>query len=319
MIRDFREKYNISEADLNNEISNRLSDIDIKLDNNAKNYNLKTINELLVQQKLLTNLKNKMNNNEEVYVRKQQGGASATPILRWFVNSTNEEFKQVMIKAPNFPGPISKIGIIILDLQSVLKYKPSGNVFANDKVLDELTNKLLDDKNDFCLLNIICDDNWSWETVIKEIPTLKNITYSGLFHKVSGFSDIKNCVTDILKIYSSMLTDDTYKDNLHIYYISRNWNKYKQIRDLNKSADLKLVPDTDDENIYNDNNIKVQFMDKNNVSTSGNYMDQLPTVRSIRESIKNPEWMSPFLIDKNHFKSLMTRLKVDDNGKFLKY
>ena len=76
MIRDFREKYNISETDLTNEISNRLSDIDISLDSNSKKYNLKTINELLVQQKLLTNLKNKIDNNEEVYVRKeQQGGA----------------------------------------------------------------------------------------------------------------------------------------------------------------------------------------------------------------------------------------------------
>ena len=316
MIRDFREKYNISEEDLNNEISNRLSDIDIKLDNNAKNYNLKTINELLVQQKLLTNLKNKMNNNEEVYVRKQQGGTN----LNWVPHFTNEQFKEDIINDETDPlQTLYKTGIIILDLQSVLKYKPSGNVFVNDKVLYALEKKLDEKKYKYCILNIICDDTWTWDTVIKQIPILEEWTNSANFYNVNGFSEIKNCVTKILNTYSDIIKDDSYHDKVDIIYISRNWNKKTQIRDLNNSAKLKLEQDTEMPNKYSDKNVTVQFMDKNKVSTSGNYMDQLPTVRSIRESIKNPEWMSPFLIDKNHFKSLMTRLKVDDKGNLLEF
>ena len=306
MIRDFREKYNISETDLNNEISNRLSDIDIKLDNNAKNYNLKTINELLVQQKLLTNLKSKMNNNEEVYVRKQQGGNKQRG------GFTKKADENALIKIGNKPTNKMIMNLVILDLQSVLKYKPSGNAFVDNKALEELPKRIFL-KNGIGLatiLYIISDDNWTWDTVIKEIPILDDWTIEERFHSAKGFTDIKNCVKKILTKYKGWIINNN--PNTHIYYISRNWNVKKQVSDLNADNKLELKQSTDDKNSYEyQDNVTVQFMDKNNVSTSGNYMDQLPTVRSIRESIKNPEWMSPFLIDKNHFKSLMTRLKED--------
>ena len=59
-------------------------------------------------------------------------------------------------------------------------------------------------------------------------------------------------------------------------------------------------------------------MDRDKISTTNNYMAQLPTVRSIRESIKNPKWLNPFMIQSDHFKSLMTRLRVN-NGTLQKY
>ena len=317
MIRDFREKYNISEADLNNEISNRLSDIDIKLDNNAKNYNLKTINELLVQQKLLTNLKNKMNNNEEVYVRKQQGGNKQRGGKFSKMLDENTIIEMGMMTPSSKLGikAVGKNGLVILDLQSVLKYKPSGNVFVDNDALEALNSEL---QEYTYMLHIICDDTWTWDTVIKEIPKLDEWTIEERFHSANGFTDIKNCVKKILTKYEGWIINNS--PNTHIYYISRNWNVKKQVSDLNADNKLELKQSTDDKNSYEyQDNVTVQFMDKNKVSTSGNYMDQLPTVRSIRESIKNPEWMSPFLIDKNHFKSLMTRLKVDDNGNLLEF
>ena len=301
MIRDFREKYNISETDLTNEISNRLSDIDISLDSNSKKYNLKTINELLVQQKLLTNLKNKIDNNEEVYVRKEQQGG----VFSKNVTDSNH--------ASSIPSG-SKAALVILDLQSVLKYKPSGNAVVDENALDALDDELKEYSNS--VLHIICDDNWTWNDVIERIPKLDKWTVEDRFHCANGFTNIKKCVKKILNMYNNWL--DKKHDNTHIYYLSRNWNKDKQVSDLNNETDLNLTKDSNNSNIYNDNIVKVEFMDKDKISTSSNYMDQLPNVRSIRESMNNTKWISPFLIHRDHFKSMMTRLRVH-NGNLQRY
>jgi hypothetical protein len=298
MIRDFREKYNISETDLNSEISNQLADIDIQLDNNAKKYNLKTVNELLVQQKLLNNLKNKMDNNEEVYVRKEQQGGG-----EFDTKTTDSEF------ATQANG-----NLIILDLQSVLKYKPNGQSFVLTKALEQFKNEYATTDS---ILHVICDDNMSWTTVTEKIPTLKDWITNNRFHTVSGFLHIQNKVREILTNYQDWITNKI--PNTKIVYISRNWNKSRQVNDLNKFPYLNLKNSTNDPNTYKDDNVSVEFMNKDKVPTTGNYIDQIHNVRSMRESMSNPQWISPFLINNDHFKSLMTRLSVDKNNNLQKY
>lgn len=318
MIRDFRETYNISETEIINEISNQLADIDIQLDNNAKKYNLKNVNELLVQQKLLNNLKNKMDNNEEVYVKKEQQGGDEQYGGLFDIDINDTAFSNAAISAskstPAGAAPNKKYALVILDLQSVLKYKPSGNTFVEDDALQALETEL--SPHTRSILHIICDDNWSWNKVVDKLPRLSTWTSANKFHCANGFTDIKNCVKEILDKYKEWIVNDP--GNTHIYYLSRNWNKSKQIRDLNEDNNLELQKNKNDSNIYEKKNVKVEFMDKDKISTSGNYMDQLQNVRSIRESMNNPKWMSPFLIHPDQFKSRMTRIRVN-NGIFQKY
>lgn len=305
MIRDFREKLDISKSDLSKEISNQIADIDIKLDINAKKYNLKNMNELIAKQKLLNKLKTKLENNEEVYVKNKSQLQTNNQHGGDFLNLNDATFSGSAINA----------NLIILDLQSVLKYKPNGSSVVEDNALDELQKQYASDDS---LLHVICDDNHTYDSVTEKIPKLKNWLNKDNFHKVSGFLHIKDAVKDILKKYTSWINDPT-KNNNKIIYISRNWNKDKQVHELNSDNKINLIKDANDENKYKDGNISVEFMDKDKVSAYGNYKDQLYTTRSLRESMQNTKWMNPFIMNKNHFKSLMTRLRVDDNGSLQKY
>lgn len=171
-------------------------------------------------------------------------------------------------------------------------------------------------KNLTIIVYIICDDNYTWDEVIKEIPLLDNVTIKKRFILANGFNDVKNKVATILTKYKDWLKNpkDTVKKHNYIHYFSRDWNKTTQNEYLEKNVtDLKLnliKGKTNDYEVKDSNkHLQIFYLDKNEVSTDNNYIDQLPTVRSIRESIKNPKWMNPFLINRDHFKSLMTKIK----------
>lgn len=301
MIRDFREKLDIYESDLSKEISNQIADLDIKLDINAKKYNLKNMNEIIAKQKLLNKLKTKLQNNQEVYAinKNQYGGGFVTNDDITFINNN---------------GVGNPANLIILDLQSVLKYKPNGNSFIETNALDQLETVYADNNS---ILHVICDDNHTYNSVIEQIPNLSKILLEENFHKVSGFLKIKDEVTKILNIYKNWIKTNT-GDNKKIIYISRNWNIKRQVTELNNNNNLNLVVDQNNKNKYASDNFSIEFMEKDKISVNNNYIDQLQNIRTIRESIKKPEWLSPFLINKDHFKSLMTRLRVE-NGSLKKY
>ena len=142
MISGLKQNYGISNKDLKRNITKQLSNINIQLDIDRKRYNLKNINELLKQQKLLNKLLNKINNNQEVYFKDPQlGGSDCT----WCDTDENLQKRDG-----------SKC-LIILDLQSVIKNHPNGKNFIEEDVLIKVLNKLSEDKNNG-IIHVISDD-----------------------------------------------------------------------------------------------------------------------------------------------------------------
>ena len=65
--------------------------------------------------------------------------------------------------------------------------------------------------------------------------------------------------------------------------------------------------------------MEVRFMEKDKITNLNDIKNRMPTMRSIKESMNNHNWLSPFTIEKNHFKSLMTKVSINSTTKDIIY
>ena len=208
-------------------------------------------------------------------------------------------------------------GVIILDLQSVLVYGTNGtqiNRDGNSEYIKQFFKALDEISTDGLVKIYILSDGITVKNLNNLISLNQDISIKNMFEEninyfiFSDKSSKKNALTTILNNYSTSLKQSESSGNSLkkiLYFARLETNNKKQEAEnyksfVSKNPTLSSVSDK-----FNPHMIDST---KNPISSGWYLPNMMHTIKSLKELIYYPFYVSPFSLHPDHYKSMMRHI-----------